>query len=197
MGVEGRHPVLSWALAPLPRFCCVAGVRGKPLLSGSRGPEPAGGEHLRALRESSWARTARPRRQPWAPLPPRPRIEAPRPGFDLSLTAWLGNFLRLLFLQRRGAWSAGEPVAAGTAARPQEGAPARGCGPSPGLGSAAAGRAGGGGSSSTRCSGSILQIPRSSKLHHSGNDDSVRIIQAPASLSSPSPPYLFGDFTIA
>lgn len=133
----------------------------------------------------------------WAPLPPRPRIEAPRPGFDLSLTAWLGNFLRLWFLQRRGAWSAGEPGAAGTAARPQEGAPARGCGPGPGLGPAAAGRAGGGGSSSTRCSGSILQIPRSSKLHHSGNDDSVRIIQAPASLSSPSPPYLFGDFTIA
>lgn len=39
--------------------------------------------------------------------------------------------------------------------------------------------------------------PPSGKLYHSGNDDSVRIIQARLPFIPPLPPYFFGDFTIA
>lgn len=39
--------------------------------------------------------------------PATPAFRASRPGIDLSLTAWPGNFVRVLFLWPRGEWYAG------------------------------------------------------------------------------------------
>lgn len=81
----GRHPVLAWALAPLHEFCCKVWVREKPLPSGSPGPEPRWGAPQSprgVLLGPDFSRSP----PAWAPLAPRPLIEARRPGFDLSQT---------------------------------------------------------------------------------------------------------------
>lgn len=115
-----------------PALCCKVGVPEEALRSRDlEAPRPAG-DHLGAFGggggESVWARTSRVGYRPGLRSRQAPHLKARGPGFDLKQTAWLGNFLRVLFLYPRVAWSAGEPRAAGAAARPQEGAPARGCG---------------------------------------------------------------------
>lgn len=197
-GVGRRHPVLAWALAPLPRFVVRSGDERSLCPQDLQAPSPAGG-HLGALGESSRARTSRGRRQPGR----RSRHARSSRLADLASTfrkpPGSETFCVSCFFSggERGLRASRERR--GLRRGHRRALQHVGAGPARALGPAAAGRAGGEGQ------GLVfypllpfpLQIPRSSKLHHSGNDDSVRIIQAPASLSSPSPPYLFGAFTIA
>ncbi|XP_040124503.2 cytoplasmic phosphatidylinositol transfer protein 1 isoform X1 [Ictidomys tridecemlineatus] len=120
--------------------------------SGSRGPQPRegasrgpGGPSRRLVVAAGLDAT-----------PATPAHQASGTWLVLLQTTWLGNFLRLLFLPPRGAWSAGEPGAAGAAAPPQEGARARGARPGSRLRVL---QLPGGGSVSKRYSASILRIP--------------------------------------
>lgn len=122
----------------------------------------------------------------WALAPAQP--EHPGSLRDLTsplLTAWLGNFLRVSFLSRRGAWSEEEPQWWGL--RRGHRRALQHAGPSSGFQSCRVGGSLLKGSASTRRSACLLPIPLppNSDLRHSGNGDSVRVTLARASLSFP------------
>lgn len=158
--------------------------------SGSRGPQPGEGAS----------------RSPGGPsrrlvvavglgaAPATPAQQASGTWLVLLQTTWLGNFLCLLFLPPWGAWSAGEPGAAGAAAPPQEGARARGAGPGSRLRSCSC-RAG-------------ARSPNAIRLPFFGSPQATSsIIQEMVTHEGYSgpvfpcvlllPPHLFGDFTTA
>lgn len=147
-------------------------------------PSPAGG-HLAALggRGSAWVPASCGGRPPGRRSHRAPATRLP----DLASTSRRppgSETLCCCFLRPRGAWSASERASeraapAGAAARPPEGAPARGC--ASGRGWVPAVRVSGGG-----------RGPRGSGSH-SGNDDSERF--RPSHPLSPSAPDLRGDLT--
>lgn len=130
----------SWRGPRLPSRPSLQGlgwVGEKPLPSGSPGPESRWGPPRSprgALGEPSPGPDFSPSPPAWAPLPPRPRIEAPRPGFDLSANRLARKLSASLVSPAAGsvvcgrARSGGDAGAA-TRGRPSTWVPARGSAP--------------------------------------------------------------------